>query len=144
MEEYYGMRRKRNIDLSRFYEQVANSKGNWKEDVELEEGYEEYEEEDYDVASEEDDPGIVNACSQTRDEQEELLMLNGKPFVPKLQPKKQTFSDTHIRITTYLEKNVHHIIKILQQQGQIESITKFVNDSIKDHLTSKYNDNTNQ
>jgi hypothetical protein len=144
MEGYYGVRRKRNIDISRYQEQVTKSKTEREEEIELEEGYEEYEEEDYEVESEVEVPGIVNAYDRTRGEQEELLMLNGKLFVPKIQPKKQTFSDTHTRVTTYLEKNVHQIIKILQQQGQIESITKFVNDSIKDHLMSKYNDNTKQ
>ncbi|PKG24280.1 hypothetical protein [Niallia nealsonii] len=126
---YYGMRRKRNIDLSRFREQ----------EVKLEEGYEEYEEE-----LEDEDSEIECTYASTRDESEEMLLLNGKPFIPKIKPKKQSFSDTHVRITTYLEKNVQQIIRILQQQGQIESITKFVNDSIKEHLMNKYNDNTNE
>jgi len=145
MENYYGTRRKRNIDLSR-YRQPNSPSAYWDEDSEVEVGYEyeevlEYEEEDKpDVAlmdegdasdEETEDPGHNTA-----------LMLNGKPFVLKQQATKQSFNDTHVRVTTYLEKNVHQIIKMLLAQNQIESITKFINDSVKDHLMNKYhNDN---
>ena len=44
----------------------------------------------------------------------------------------------NVRVTTYLEKNIHQIVHMLHKQGHIESITKFVNDSIKDYLMNHY------
>ena len=131
--EYYGMRRKRNIDLS-----AHLSPSVWKEEVELEEGYE-YEE----IEDELEEDGQEAAREETyefttRSEADHPLYLDGKPFVPKQLPKKQSFADNHVRITTYLDKNVHQIIRMLQKQGQIDSITKFVNASIKHYLLTEY------
>jgi hypothetical protein len=147
MDSYYG-RRKRNIDLSRFRGQKQND-DNWSEMVELEEGEEielEEGEEEYEIidshGDEDVDVGVdVEIEYGKSDQMEQSFFLDGKPFVPKIQPKKQSFADTHIRVTTYFEKNVHQIIRILQKQGQIDSITKFVNDSIKEYLLNNYNEN---
>ncbi|WP_108672462.1 hypothetical protein [Peribacillus acanthi] len=137
MDQYYGMRRKRNIDLSRHRQPFAKDQQyeveieDDEEEIELEEGYEEIEEyEDEDINEVDlphEDLGDPN-----------YFMLDGKPFKLKQQSKKQSFSETHVRTTTYLDKNVHQIIRMLQQQNQIESITKFINDSIKHYLTTKY------
>lgn len=67
--------------------------------------------------------------------------LNGEPFAIKDQPVKLSFDMTHTRITTYLENNIHQIVRILLKQGQIDSITKFINDSIQDNLLKNYNGN---
>lgn len=140
---YYGTRRKRNIDLSKFRDEKPSSSSlhwgsNEEEEMEYEEELEEGEEEvevDETESTDEWDSHIEN--DQTEQEQ---LYLNGKPFHVKQQPKKQSFNETHVRITTYLEKNVHQIIRMLQKQGQIESITKFINDSVKDYLMNQYQD----
>lgn len=74
-------------------------------------------------------------------EKEESLsefLIDGKQFIPKTVTKKQSFADTHVKLTTYLEKNLNQIIRMLQKQGQIESITKFINDSVKNHLLNHY------
>lgn len=71
----------------------------------------------------------------------EQWMIDGKVFIPKLEPiqEKPTFKESHTRITTYLENNLHVIIQILQEHGQIESITGFINDSIKYYLMHEKN-----
>lgn len=137
---YYGMRRKRNIDLSRFRHEEPSTSIKWEE--ELEEGYE-YEEVieyDDDEASQEDVHERSNEGKNDENEKE-VLLLNGKPFMFKEIPKKETFADTHVRVTTYIEKNLHQIIRMLQKQKQIKSITRLINDSIKDHLMNKYHNN---
>ncbi|MFD1734997.1 hypothetical protein ACFSCX_00325 [Bacillus salitolerans] len=137
MNQYYGMRRKRNIDLSRQSQSLGHDYQyeveleEDKEVVELEEGYEEIEEvEEYEEE--------VHLPDDYQSEQN-YFMLDGKPFKLKQQFKKESFSETHVRVTTYLDKNIHQIIKMLQHHKQIESITKFINDSIKDQLMNKYN-----
>src|SRR5690606_29724160 len=128
-------RRKRNIDLSRFRDEESSSGINWgnnkepKEEIEFEEEIEEVE------PSDEGDSHTNNIGLNA-----EQLSLNGKPFRMKTKPVKQPFTETHVRVTTYLEKNVHQIIHMLQKQGQIESITKFINDSVKDYLINHYED----
>jgi hypothetical protein len=137
---YYGMRRKRNIDLSRFRHEEPSTSMKWEE--ELEEGYE-YEEVieyDDDEASQEDVHERSNEGKNDENEKE-VLLLNGKPFMFKEIPKKETFAESHVRVTTYIEKNLHQIIRMLQKQKQIESITRLINDSIKDHLMNKYHNN---
>lgn len=158
--DYYGTRRKRNLDLSGCKQMDNPKKVVWDDefdlqegevlelepaddDVELEEGEEEYEVEDYDVDGEVNIYVDTDENNQKKEHFVPPLYLNGQPFVPIKAGKKQTFADTHVRVTTYFEKNVHQIIRILQDQGQIESITKFVNDSIKAHLLNEYNDGNN-
>lgn len=142
-EGYYGMRRKRNIDLSRFRREESSNVDRVNED-ELEEEVEfgeEIEEGEEEIEIEEQDLSVEWASHHDNDYlEEEQLYLNGKVFHVKQQPKKQSFNETHVRITTYLERNVHQIIRILQKQGQIESITKFINDSVKDYLMNHYQD----
>jgi hypothetical protein len=155
MENYYGMRRKRNFNYSGNRSVEAGSI-NWNGDSELEEGEEVELEEDEVMELEADEEGEEIDYSQDdnadvevnedgtdngdRTDEGRNFYLDGKRFVPKEQKKKQSFAETHVRITTYLERNVHYIIKILQDQGQIESITKLINDSIKAHLLNEYND----
>jgi hypothetical protein len=154
--DYYGMRRKRNLNYSGSRPLEAGSI-NWNSDAELEEGEEieleeddemelEADEEDEEIGFDVDaDVAVVENGDGTGDEgrteEGRHFYLDGKPFVPKGQKKKQSFADTHVRVTTYFEKNVLQIIRILQKQGQIDSITKLVNDSIKAHLLQEYNDN---
>lgn len=139
---YYGARRKRNIDLSRFQkanEPVASLA--WEqEELELEEGYEEVEEECEYEDEELSDSQSADKSLDSNQEEQNHFMLDGKPFRLKQHSQKQSFSETHVRTTTYLEKNIHQIIKMLQHQNQIESITKFINDSIKHYLTTRYSE----
>lgn len=142
-EGYYGMRRKRNIDLGRFRSEESSTNINSIKDDKLEEEWEfaeEIEEGEEEIEIEEQDSSAEWASHDNDYPEEEQLYLNGKVFHVKQQPKKQSFNETHVRITTYLEKNVHQIIRILQKQGQIESITKFINDSVKDYLMNHYQD----
>ncbi|WP_433744948.1 hypothetical protein [Falsibacillus pallidus] len=132
--EYYGTRRNRNINLSHFRKENQVASIAWENEDKLEEGYE-YEEID-DIEGE----NQVEMESVSDGNSQEYFSLDGKPFKLKHQSRKQSFSETHIRTTTYLEKNVHQIIRMLQQQNQIESITKFINNSIKYYLTTKYSD----
>lgn len=51
-------------------------------------------------------------------------LLNGEVFMPKIinVNEKVKLKDSHTRVTTYLENNVHVIIKLLVEAQQIESI----------------------
>lgn len=73
---------------------------------------------------------------------EEQWMIDGKVFVPKIESvqEKPTFKESHTRVTTYLENNLHVIIKLLQEHGQIETISGFINDSIKYYLMKEKNE----
>lgn len=133
--EYYGARRKRHIDMSRFEDRRHSI--NWGEEPDLEEEYEDEDVNEYD-SEPFNSESVVEEQIKEELIQEQQLMLNGKPFVLKEQQKKKSFAETHVRITTYLEINVHQIIKMLHNQGQIESITKLVNDSVKVYLEKVY------
>ncbi|UGB30585.1 hypothetical protein [Metabacillus sp. B2-18] len=144
--DYYGARRKRNIDLSKHRPHLNPIQTKAEEEAELEEGYEyEYEEIEGELVEEEmvTQHDYNEAINRVESEGKQMF-IDGRPFIPKQQQKKQTFDDTHVRITTYLEKNVHQIVRMLQKQGQIESITKFVNDSIKAYLLNEFHDSNNQ
>lgn len=69
-------------------------------------------------------------------------IINGEVFLPKIinVESKPTFKETHTRITTYIENNLHIIIKLLQEHNQIDSITAFINDSIRYYLMKEKND----
>lgn len=105
------------------------------DEMELEEDYEEIEleNEEYEMKVEKENVQIAE-INTTSNQENNQLFIDGKPFVPKQIQKKQSFNETHVRITTYLEKNLHQIIHMLLEQGQIESISKFINDSVKEHL----------
>lgn len=148
----FNTRRKRNFEYSSSRQPLSQTGINWgNEEVELEEDYEELEvelgnneyEEEYQTeeAMEYDNHELPDRNKKNNKQQNNQLYIDGKPFVPRQMPKKQTFNDTHVRITTYLEKNVHQIIHMLLEQGQIESISKFINDSIKEHLMNNYHNN---
>lgn len=149
MENNFGTRRKRNIDMSRFDQRrnssVHSLEGYFNQTTdqeELEEAYEEIIEdsEEYEVEEvefeeeeeeeEENDDELVVAYPLQEDESQapSVFMIDGKPFVPKPMQRKESFQDTHVRVTTYLEKNVHQIIHMLQKQGQIDTITSFINE----------------
>jgi hypothetical protein len=143
MDSNYGTRRKRNIDMSRFYREDETKKYSatgWineksEEDTELEVDYEEVEEiTEYDSDTDED-------VEETSEEGSGQYFIDGKQFVAKEKPKKALFMETHIRYTTYIDKNVMRVIRLLQENGQIESITTFINDGIKEHLFHKYSNN---
>lgn len=135
MDGYNGIRRRRNIKLSWDQEEPLESvykNPGWDNDEpKLEEDYEDVEQYEEDKEIDEDDSYEENRESNT-------FLIDGKPFVPKQRSKKESFMDTHDRYTTYLEKNLLHIIRMLQENGQIESITKFINASIKEHLMNNY------
>ena len=69
-------------------------------------------------------------------------IINGEVFLPKIinVESKPTFKETHTRVTTYIENNLHIIIKLLQEHNQIDSITAFINDSIRYYLMKEKND----
>lgn len=157
MGEYYGFntRRKRNIDLGGAKKPLPPTDEDWTQG-ELEEGYEEIELENDEIELEEDNEVIelenddyeikvekenvqIDEINTTSSQQNNQMFIDGKPFVLKQIQKKQSFNETHVRITTYLDKNLHQIIHMLLEQGQIESISRFVNDSVKEHLLSQYN-----
>lgn len=148
MGEYYGFntRRKRNIDLGGAKKPLPPTDEDWTQG-ELEEGYEEIELENEVIELENDDYEIkvekenvqIDEINTTSSQQNNQMFIDGKPFVLKQIQKKQSFNETHVRITTYLDKNLHQIIHMLLEQGQIESISRFVNDSVKEHLLSQYN-----
>lgn len=141
MENYYGIGRRRNLDINHHHQQ-SEQLHTVEEGVELEEGFEYEEVMDHDDEPLEEDHMERNQLADMDNAQDKQMLINGKPFVNKKILKKHTFTDTHVRITTYLEKNVNQIIRMLHKQGQIESITGFINDSIKDHLMNNYhNDN---
>lgn len=141
---YFGTRRKRNIDLSRFQREEYSSGINWgnnkesREEMgfeeEIVEGIEEMEVEEAEPSDE------WSADTDSTELNGKQLYLNGKLFKMKSKSTKQSFTETHVRITTYLEKNVHQIIHLLQKQGQIDSITKIINDSVKEYLINHYQD----
>ena len=70
---------------------------------------------------------------------EKKLYIDGELFLPKIIDKEKvpTFKEKHVRVTTYVEKNLHIIIQLLLEGGQINSITQLVNDSLKFYLMEK-------
>lgn len=49
------------------------------------------------------------------------------------------FHETHKRITTYLENDVHTIVHILLKQKRITSISEFINSSVQNELRRSMN-----
>lgn len=72
----------------------------------------------------------------------EQMYIDGMKFSPKSIDKKikSTFKERHTKITTYVENNLHIIIQILREDGQIDSITQLINDSLKYYLMEKFNE----
>lgn len=129
----YGERKRRNIQLqgdehtipmNRWTTEAETGKNEEEASTDLEEGIEEVEEE----------------LEETDGSKQDLTvyLIDGKPFPIKLQEKKPSFQESHTRITTYLENNLHGIIRILHQQQKIDSITAFLNDAVKHYLKEKY------
>lgn len=132
----YGTRRKRNIQ---YLSKETTAGIDWGSNEELEEGMEEEE-----IVEAEQSEEIDSSMGDNEHLNQDQLYLNGQPFKIKSKPVKQSFAETHIRVTTYLEKNVHQIIRMLQKQGQIDSITSLVNESIKAYLLSEFHDRNSQ
>lgn len=67
------------------------------------------------------------------------MYIDGELFSPKIITKEKlpTFQEKHVRMTTYVEKNLHIIIQLLLESDQIDSITQLVNDSLKFYLMEK-------
>ncbi|MDN3436498.1 hypothetical protein QMA04_00265 [Planococcus sp. APC 3900] len=101
----------------------------WETEGDLEEGIE-----DLDVDEE------VELEEEVEESEQEEFMLDGKPFVPKQQNRKLTFEESHVRITTYLEKDCHLIVRMLLKQGQIPSITFLINESVKAYLLNEFSE----
>jgi len=75
---------------------------------------------------------------------QQQLYIDGKPFVPKQKKRKPNFEESHVRIMTYLSKDIHMIVRMLLKQNQITSITAIINDSVKAYLLSEiFEDNSN-
>lgn len=89
-------------------------------------------------------PKITDEKLQPRESASNVFLIDGKPFIVKEQTKKPTFHESHVRVTTYIDKNVHQIIKMLLAQNQIESITKLINDSVKAYLQSEFSNDNNR
>jgi hypothetical protein len=154
----YGERRKRNIDMSRF-ERSDQSLSIFKDkNEEVDDEYqvedEEYEYEEIIIDSDEeleeeneeelDEEIEDDALEEPLEKDPQQLYIDGKPFVPKQKNRKPTFEESHIRITTYLSKDIHLIVRMLLSQNQISSITALINDSVKAYLLNEFSDDTNQ
>jgi len=146
MNEYsggFGSRRKRNLKLipdhERPSESVYRNTGWHNEPVPL------LEEEDIEVIEEETAYDIEDievedqSFGKDAEQQPTELFIDGMKFVPKRKPKKELFMETHIRYTTYINKDVMQIIRLLHESEQIESITHLINQAIKEHLLNHYN-----
>ncbi|GGJ76733.1 hypothetical protein GGR02_002889 [Anoxybacillus voinovskiensis] len=106
------------------------------EEYELEYDEEEVEWDEGEEATEHE--SFTQASSKFSTTNDQAFVLNGKPLMLKEATKKATFAETHVRVTTYLEKNIYQIIQMLRTHNQIESITKLINDSVKEYLMKKY------
>lgn len=78
------------------------------------------------------------------EEEPKQLYIDGKPFIPKQKKRKPTFEESHVRITTYLSKDLHAIVRILLNNGQIPSITALINESVKAYLMNEFSADNNQ
>jgi hypothetical protein len=148
----FGSRRKRNVDLSKvrsvFSENTKTSHGlhwetaeeDFEKDTMVEEEHEIEIEDDegeprgrsYNVQTETDQTHLLNSEEDDR----EILRINGREVHIGTVNKKAKFEDTHVRFTSYLEKNLYVVVRQLKKQGSISSITELVNESIKQYLTS--------
>jgi len=145
MGEYggFGSRRKRNISLipenERTGESVYRNTG-WHNEPVLQ-----VEEEDIEVFEEETACDVEEievedqSFGKDAEQQPKELFIDGVKFVPKCKPKKELFMETHIRYTTYINKDVMQIIRQLDEGEQIGSITHLINEAIKEHLLNHYN-----
>lgn len=68
----------------------------------------------------------------------DVAKIDGIAFKLKTTTSKKKFSDTHVRITTYLEKDLHKTIQLMNNQGYVDSITQIINDSVKSYLLDNY------
>ncbi len=125
----FGARRKRFIDVS---DRANNSNGityhgiQWENDNQQKEDFKEL---DY---HESDEENILIG------ESSDIVRIDGIPIKLKPTNNKKKFSDTHVRITTYLEKDLHQTIQMMNNQGYINSITQIINDSVKSYLLDNY------
>jgi hypothetical protein len=60
-----------------------------------------------------------------------IVQIGGREIQVTLQPKKERFEETHIRFTSYLEKDLHQLIQELRREGLISSVTELINEAIK-------------
>jgi len=150
----YGERRRRNIDMSRFERtnQTLSIFNDKNEEVNDEYQVED-DEYDYEEITIDSEAGLEEGLDEELEEdslEEQLerdpqqLYIDGKPFVPKQKKRKPTFEESHVRITTYLEKDCHMIVRMLLSQNQITSITALINDSVKAYLLNEFSDDDNQ
>ena len=146
----YGERRKRNIDMSRF-ERSDQSLSIFKDkNEEVDDEYrvedDEYDYEEITIDSEEELEEEIedDALEEPLEKDSQQLYIDGKPFVPKQKKRKPTFEESHVRITTYLEKDCHMIVRMLLKHNQITSITALINDSVKAYLLNEFSDDSNQ
>ena len=150
----YGERRRRNIDMSRFERtnQTLSIFNDKNEEVNDEYQVED-DEYDYEEITIDSEAGLEEGLDEELEEdslEEQLerdpqqLYIDGKPFVPKQKKRKPTFEESHVRITTYLEKDCHMIVRMLLKHNQITSITALINDSVKAYLLNEFSDDSNQ
>lgn len=95
-------------------------------------------EEDVTEELEEEQEEII--IEEQLEEEPKQLYIDGKQFIPKQKKSKPTFEESYDRITTYLSKDVHIIVRMLLKQGQIQSITALINDSVKAYLLNEFSE----
>jgi hypothetical protein len=66
-----------------------------------------------------------------------IVRIGGSEVQIIPQPKKAKFEETHVRFTSYLEKDLHQIIQELRREGVISSVTELVNEAVKAYLLKK-------
>lgn len=147
-------RRKRNIEL-RDYNRNNQTLSVFPDNHQVEPDEYEIEDDGYNyeemtVDSEEDETEELEEEYQEEiiieeqlEEEPKQLYIDGKPFIPKQKKSKPTFEESYDRITTYLSKDVTIIVRMLLKQGQIQSITALINDSVKPYLLNEFSDENN-
>jgi hypothetical protein len=65
--------------------------------------------------------------------------LNQAPVLPKRRNfGKQSFDETHKRITTYLHIDIYAAMNNLREQGELPNITGFINTAVAEYLQRHY------
>lgn len=148
MNEYsggFGSRRKRNLKLIPDHERPSESvyrNTGWHNEPVLQVGEEDIEEIEEETAYVIEEIEVEEqSFGKDTEQQSTELFIDGMKFVPKRKPKKELFMETHIRYTTYINKDVMRIIRLLHEAEQIESITHLINEAIKEFLMNNYNEN---
>jgi len=149
MEEYgfkgFGVRRKRQIDLSAFRQnssdQQSSSLGIDWDSVENDEQLEQQ------IRQEKMQLGRVSArqpaTMSSSQEDFRTVKMGGKDIVIRPMEKKADFQKDCGKLTIYLENNLISTVKELKKERYIESISKLVGDALVHYLSDTNKKNTN-